>query len=88
MGRRSTRDSYTSKGERRNVSRRWLKLASKDRDDKLYNQWDAFVKGKKVMLTIPNPNKNETNKKFIRVPAKEQWRIMKTFTMSSNENVS
>ena len=54
MGRRSTRDSYTSKGERRNVSRRWLKLASKDRDDKLYNQWDAFVKGKKVMLTIPN----------------------------------
>ena len=60
MGRRSTRDSYTSKGERRNVSRRWLKLASKDRDDKLYNQWDAFVKGKKVMLTIPNPNKNET----------------------------
>ena len=37
MGRRSRRDSYTSKGERRNVSRRWLKLASKDRDDKLYN---------------------------------------------------
>ena len=47
-----------------------------------------FVKGKNVMLTIPNPNKNETNKKFIRVPAKEQWRLMKAFTMSSNENVS
>ncbi len=52
MGRRSTRDSYTSKGERRNVSRRWLKLASKDRDDKLYNQWDAFVKGK-LNLILP-----------------------------------
>ena len=67
MGRRSTRDSYTSKGERRNVSRRWLKLANKDRDDKLYNQWDAYVKGKKVMLTIPNPNKNETHRAFIEV---------------------
>lgn len=88
MGRRSTRDSYTSKGERRNVSRRWLKLASKDRDDKLYNQWDAFVKGKNVVLTIKNPNKNETNKPFIRVPAKEQWRILKAFTMTSSENVS
>ena len=81
------RESYTSKGERPNVSRRWLKLASKDRDDKLYNQWDAFVKGKKVMLTIPNPNKNETHKRFIRVPAKEQWRIIRPFNMSS-ENVS
>ena len=88
MGRRSTRDSYTSKGERRNFSRRWLKLASKDRDDKLYNQWDAFVKGKNVVLTIKNPNKNETNKPFIRVPAKEQWRILKAFTMTSSENVS
>ena len=87
MARRSTRDSYTSKGERRNVSRRWLKLASKDRDDKLYNQWDAFVKGKKVMLTIPNPNKNETHKRFIRVPAKEQWRVI-SFKPMSAENVS
>ena len=65
MGRRSSRESYTSKGERPNVSRRWLKLARKDRDDRLYNQWNAFVKGKKVMLTIANPNTNETNKRFI-----------------------
>jgi len=81
------RESYTSKGERPNVSRRWLKLASKDREDRLYNQWDAFQKGKNVVLTIKNPNKNETNKPFIRVPAKEQWRIMRPFNMSS-ENAS
>ena len=81
------RESYTSKGERPNVSRRWLKLTRKDNDNKTYNQWDAFQKGKNVVLTIKNPNKNETNKPFIRVPAKEQWRIMRPFNMSS-ENVS
>ena len=88
MGRGKSRDSYTSKGERPNVSRRWLKLTRKDNDDRTYNQWDAFIKGKNVVLTIKNPNKNETNKPFIRVPAKEQWRILKAFTMTSSENVS
>ena len=81
------RESYTSKGERPNVSRRWLKLTRKDNDERTYNQWDAFQKGKNVVLTIKNPNKNETNKPFIRVPAKEQWRIMRPFSMSS-ENAS
>ena len=81
------RESYTSKGERPNVSRRWLKLTRKDNDERTYNQWDAFQKGKNVVLTIKNPNKNETNKPFIRVPAKEQWRIIRPFNMSS-ENVS
>ena len=81
------RESYTSKGERPNVSRRWLKLTRKDNDERTYNQWDAFQKGKNVVLTIKNPNKTETNKPFIRVPAKEQWRIMRPFSMSS-ENAS
>ena len=81
------RESYTSKGERPNVSRRWLKLTRKDNDERTYNQWDAFQKGKNVVLTIKNPNKNETNKPFIRVPAKEQWRIIRPFNMSS-ENAS
>ena len=36
--------------------------------DRMYNQLTAFLRGKNVMLTIPNPNKNETNKRFIRVP--------------------
>ena len=83
------RESYTSKGERPTVTRRWKKVMRKDvmENDRLYNQWDAFQKGKNVVLTIKNPNKNETNKPFIRVPAKEQWRIMRPFNMSS-ENAS
>ena len=83
------RESYTSKGERPTVSRRWKKLMRKDvmQTDRTYNQWDAFIKGKNVVLTIPNPNKNETHKRFIRVPAKEYWRVINYKPMSS-ENVS
>ena len=87
MGRKKSRDKYVSQGLRKNVSRRWLKLTRKDNDDRLFNQWDAFMKGKNVMLTIQNPNKNETNKRYIRVPAKHQWKIISPKPMST-ENVS
>ena len=87
MGRKKSRDKYVSQGLRKNVSRRWLKLTRKDNDDRLFNQWDAFMKGKNDMLTIQNPNKNETNKRYIRVPAKHQWRIISPKPMST-ENVS
>ena len=87
MGRKKSRDKYVSQGMRKNVSRRWLKLTRKDNDDRLFNQWDAFMKGKNVMLTIQNPNKNETNKRYIRVPAKHQWKIISPKPMST-ENVS
>ena len=87
MGRKKSRDKYVSQGMRKNVSRRWLKLTRKDNDDRLFNQWDAFMKGKNVMLTIQNPNKNETNKRYIRVSAKHQWKIISPKPMST-ENVS
>ena len=72
MGKKSSRTSQTSKGERRSVAnglgdnRTELK--------KMIDKMDAFRKGKNVMLTIPNPIKSETNKPFIRVNAKEKWR--------------
>jgi ribosomal protein L21E len=78
-GKKSSGKHYTSKGERSNTSR-WLKNACR-RDylenrkiERTNNQMNAFLKGKRVMLTIENPNKNETNKKFIRVPAGEVWK--------------
>ena len=38
-------------------------------------QWNAFLKGKRVMLTIENPDQRETNRRMIRVPAQEAgWR--------------
>jgi len=49
-------------------------LASNER---LLNQRRAFDTGKNVMVTIPNPNESETNKRYIRVPAKTVWRSNK-----------
>ena len=77
MGRRkSSRDSYTSKGERRNVSKKWTKKLRLERKetDRGFNQFDAYLKGKNVMLTVPNPLKTETNKPSIKVKAKPYWR--------------
>ena len=50
---------------------------------RLQNQWDAFSKGKRVMVTIPNPNaKDETNKPFIRVTAEEAgWKKPEPYRM-------
>ena len=72
MGKKSSRTSQTSKGERRSVANG----LGDDRTElkKMLDKMDAFRKGKNVMLTIPNPIKSETNKPFIRVNAKEKWR--------------
>ena len=75
MGRKKSRTQYTSKGvvgrPARSRKRHWEEGYQSDR---IINQLNAFLKGKRVMLTVENPNKNETNKPFIRVPAHEVWR--------------
>ncbi len=67
---------YTSQGKYKNVSRKWLKLVKRERDpgERLDNQWKAFSAGKNVILTVPNFNKEETNKRFVRVPANHHWK--------------
>lgn len=72
MGKKRSRATQTSKGERRSVANG----LGDDRSEikKILDKMDAFRKGKNVMLTIPNPNKSETKKPFIRVNAKEKWR--------------
>ena len=42
--------------------------------DRFIAQVQAFNLGKKAKITIPNPNKKETNKKYIRVDA---WDVLK-----------
>lgn len=65
-----------SKGERNNVSK---KLSNSMRTDYLKtitrtnNQMAAHRAGKKVMLTIANPDKSNTKERFIKVPASEVW---------------
>lgn len=72
MGKKRSRATQTSKGDRRNVANGLGDGRSEMK--KILDKMDAFRKGKNVMLTIPNPNKSETKKPFIRVNAKEKWR--------------
>jgi len=88
MGKKKSRATETSKGERNNVRRDVTKALRRDymsgRSDRMNNQIAAFRKGKNVMLTIPNPNTNETNKRFIRVNAKNVWKSNNKFNMKQN----
>ena len=75
MGKKKSRTQYTSKGvvgrPTRSRKRHWEEGYQSDR---IMNQLKAYLQGKRVMLTIANPDKNETNKPFIKVPAHEVWR--------------
>jgi len=42
--------------------------------ERVMNQLAAHKRGKRVIVTIENPNKTETNKRFIKVPASTIWR--------------
>ncbi len=75
-GKRSSKNNYTSKGERPNTTKSILKakrLEYNDTMSQLINQVKAWRRGKKVMLTMQNPNKKETNKPYIRVNALDVW---------------
>jgi hypothetical protein len=59
MGKKSSGNSYTSKGERPNVS--------------MNNQIAAWKAGKNVMLTVPNKGGDAKKMPFVRVNAREFW---------------
>ena len=81
--RKKRRAHQESKGERRNF---YKSTSNKMRDAGtpltiMSNKMKAWRAGKNVIVTIPNPNKKETNKKFIKVNAKEVWGSPKKFIM-------
>jgi len=76
-GKKSSGKHYTSKGERPNSNKKIQNAIRKDylANDlaRTLNQLEAWEKGKNVVLTVANPNQNETNKRFIRIPATQVW---------------
>lgn len=62
-GKKASGKHYTSKGERKSS----ISTKIKDPAITMLRKMDALSKGKDVWFTIENPNKNETNKRFIRV---------------------
>ena len=80
MGKKKSRAHQVSKGERKNVDPKLCAATRKMRDEadpfrRIQDQLNAFHRGKNVVLTIPNPDKNNTNERFIRVYAKDVWRM-------------
>jgi len=76
MGKKKSRTSTTSKGIVGNAYKHATKTLRKEymqSISRVNNQLRAFIKGRRVMLTIANPNTNETNKRFIRVNARDVW---------------
>ena len=73
MGKKKSREKYTSKG----IVGSPMKSSSKTDPDyafrRLMNQRHAWKQGRNVVLTVPNPNDKETNKPFIRKSAREVW---------------
>lgn len=76
MGKKRSRATQTSKGTHCQKRSRESKAQRREYNQtfvQALNQRAAWTRGKNVMLTIANPNTNETNKPFIRVNATEVW---------------
>ena len=69
MGKKRTRSKVVSKGLQDSVSRQLLKAVSRNVPyvEKVLNKLKHWGRGKRTVVTIANPNKNETNKRFIKV---------------------
>ena len=68
MGKKKTRSSMTSKGERRSISKSATKLVRRGRSEaeKLMNKLDAWRAGKNPWITVSGPS---ADKRFVRVRA-------------------
>ena len=78
MGKKSSGNSYTSKGERPNVLKNTRKAMRRDyienrKLERLNNQIAAWKAGKNVMLTVPNTGADVKKAPFVRVNAREVW---------------
>lgn len=61
---------FISQGKHSNVDRKVTNAMRRDyleSGDRILNQLAALNKGKDVVMTVPNPNKEQTDKPFIKV---------------------
>lgn len=66
---------FISQGQHSNVSRglRSEMRSERTSSERLLNKTKAYWAGKNPWITIDNPNKEQTNKRFIRVKANTLW---------------
>jgi hypothetical protein len=75
MAKKTSRKKYTSKGIHSNVKSSTIRLLRADRDPlvKLENISRAWKKLMNPWITIENPDKSATNRRFIRVRTNDYW---------------
>ena len=80
MGKKRQRKHQVSKGITHqnpnrlgNRIRKAMRISYKGTDAHSANQVAAWRAGKNVMLTVPNPDKNNTKEKNIRISANDYW---------------
>lgn len=72
MAKKGSSKGAVSQGLYSNVSKATKKAARRAyiaSGERIANQLAAWKKGRNVVFTIPNPNPNQTNKRFVRVNA-------------------
>ena len=81
MGKKRSRATQTSKGivnqSPNSMTRRISKELRREymvSGNREFNQLKAFKRGRNVVVTIPNPNTNETNKRFIKVSGRDYFK--------------
>ena len=69
MGKKTKRAAYTSKGTVPSVTRSVRNAMRRDvtETQTMINRLKNWERGKRTVVTVPNPNTNETNKRFIKV---------------------
>lgn len=71
MGKKRTRKTVVSKGQRRNIVDGVKEVRqSRSEGDKLMNKREAWRKGQNPWVTVPG---TQTNKRFVRVKANVAW---------------
>ena len=76
MGKKRSRATQTSKGvhcQKRTAEQKAQRLEYKGSLVEGANKMAAHKKFKRVMLTIPNPDANNTRERYIKVPSTEVW---------------
>ena len=75
-GKKSKGKNYTSKEGRNSVSRPLVKAVRSDRAplEVMLNKLSAWKKGQNPWITVTNPNSLETNRIFIKVRARQEWK--------------
>ena len=69
--RKTTSKGYKSKGQRPNVRKDIRKMGRREyvgSINQIENKLRAFKSGKRVMMTVPNPDKNNKKERFIKLP--------------------